>query len=345
MLARVVAYGWHVYRWDTACADPIGHEHLVAATEQCTHTNRPRGRTCLRRSNHRRGGAPESKRQPSDHRPRALRGPVRHRPGDPHAARGAIHTEHPTAPTHTARGHASHRVPNTLTTRGPAHAHHRAPHAHATRTAAESPCTSPTVVDQALEALVADCESLWAFYRLQDSEWPFAPGPSSAWNSRNPIQDWRGVIVSDGRVTQLTLHRLDLSGTITGDPLHNLTRLKKLHLIGPSEGSQLGGAIPVWLGDATSLRELLLINHNLTGPIPPELANLANLVRLDLSNNQLTGPIPPELANLTNLRHLDVSEQPARQGAIPPGSRPSPILWAPTQAQFGPPAPEGRSRA
>ena len=173
------------------------------------------------------------------------------------------------------------------------------------------------MVDQALEALVADCESLWAFYRLQDSEWPFAPGPSSAWNSRNPIQDWRGVIVSDGRVTQLTLHRLDLSGTITGDPLHNLTRLKKLHLIGPSEGSQLGGAIPVWLGDATSLRELLLINHNLTGPIPPELANLANLVRLDLSNNQLTGPIPPELANLTNLRHLDVSNN-QLTGPIPP---------------------------
>ena len=154
----------------------------------------------------------------------------------------------------------------------------------------ESPCTSPTVVDQALESLVADCESLWAFYRLQDSKSQFGSGPATAWSRTNPMENWRGVTVSDGRVTDLTLYQIDLTGRITGDPMNNLTGLERLHLVGRPEGTQLSGAIPVWLGDATNLRELLLSHHNLSGPIPPELANLSNLVRLDLSNNQLSGP-------------------------------------------------------
>ena len=53
---------------------------------------------------------------------------------------------------------------------------------------ADSPCTSPAVVDQALDALVGDCETLWDFYLPQEANqhflWDFylhfqppVPGP------------------------------------------------------------------------------------------------------------------------------------------------------------------------
>ena len=101
---------------------------------------------------------------------------------------------------------------------------------------------------------------------------------SRNWLSDQPLGEWYGVTVQNGRVTGLILSSNNLTGSI------------------PSE-----------LGDLASLRELDLYRNRLTGSIPSELGKLANLERLHLLTNQLTGPIPSELGNLANLQWLNLS--------------------------------------
>ena len=111
----------------------------------------------------------------------------------------------------------------------------------------DAPCSSPAVVDQTLDALVADCEALWNFYRSQD----FAALLDSrgwTWNHTTPLQDWVGVFIRDERVTGL--HGLSFA--------------------------------PYWarlthhLGDLSALEDLFDL-CGFTGPIPVELGNLPNL--------------------------------------------------------------------
>ena len=156
---------------------------------------------------------------------------------------------------------------------------------------ADSPCTSPAVVDQALDALVGDCETLWDFYLLQEAKqhfdsdvWAlpalavvaiwlqeanqhFDSDVATAWNTTNPLENWKGVTVAEGRVTELRLNSAGLSGRPAGD-------LENLH----------------------DLQHLDLSHNQLTDWIPAELGNLTNLEHLDLSHNRLRGPLPPELA-------------------------------------------------
>ena len=76
-----------------------------------------------------------------------------------------------------------------------------------------------------------------------------------------------------------------------------------------------------WFGVRTDtdgrVRELFLLNNELTGAIPTELGRLTNLIHLSLSGNQLTGVIPSELGRLTNLRVLDLDYNYRLTGAIP----------------------------
>ena len=163
---------------------------------------------------------------------------------------------------------------------------------------AESPCTSPVVVDQSLEALVADCEALWVF-TSQDT-W------QESWGRANSLQDWHGVTVTDGRITGMDI--CGVVGTIPAE-LGNLINLQHLDL--SSEYlcfSHLSGSIPPELGRLTNLTRLDLSWNDLSGPIPAELANLTNLAQLYIGGNRLSGPIPAEIAHLANLWILDLSD-------------------------------------
>ena len=156
-----------------------------------------------------------------------------------------------------------------------------------------------------------DKQALVALYNATD-------GPNWAnnenWLSEEPLENWYGVSVSDGRVTRLFLAGNQLTGAIPAElgDLSNLTGLilssnqQYLPETRTFEGG-LTGAIPAELGDLSSLEVLDLGGNQLTGSIPPELGNLSSLTGLFLRNNQLTGTIPPELGNLTNLRWLDLA--------------------------------------
>ena len=164
---------------------------------------------------------------------------------------------------------------------------------------AASPCTSPAVVDQALDALVGDCEALWDFYLLQDAKQRFDSDPAIAWNATNPLQKWRGVTVADWRVTELRLAYFDLSGRLTGS-LEDLTHLEHLDL----SHNQLSGPIPAEFGSLVRLTHLNLSDNQLSEWIPQELRNLTQLEHVDLSHNQLVSTLG-QFFRLNRLEHLD----------------------------------------
>ena len=150
--------------------------------------------------------------------------------------------------------------------------------------------------------------ALKALYRATNGgSWHNSTGwdTTTAPTSIEDFNDWYGVTVEGGNLTNLDMIQNDLTGTIPPE-IGNLTNLQTLSL----GLNQLTGTIPPEIGNLTNLRNLDLgvvgVNQ-LTGPIPPEIGNLTNLIRLALDNNQLTGPIPPEIGNLTNLVELLLS--------------------------------------
>ncbi len=124
------------------------------------------------------------------------------------------------------------------------------------------------------------------------------------WITNEPIDNWYGVAVVNGRVDSLSLRRNDLFGEIPPE-LGNLTKLRYLSFHGNDANSKgLNGEIPPELGNLSNLTYLNLWGNRLTGEIPHELGNLSELIYLNLGFNYLSGEIPKELMNLTKLKYL-----------------------------------------
>ena len=158
------------------------------------------------------------------------------------------------------------------------------------------------------ESLTADRAALVVVYNATDGpNW----SNNQNWLSNEPLDEWHGVTVQNGRVTELKLDNNQLTGAIPAE-LGDLANLQNLFL----DNNQLTGAIPAELGDLANLQNLYLNNNQLTGAIPAELGDLANLQNLFLNNNQLTGAIPAELRDLANLQNLYLSHN-QLTGAIP----------------------------
>ena len=126
-------------------------------------------------------------------------------------------------------------------------------------------------------------------------------------DSTSDMDDWYGIVATNGRVTQVHLARNNLNGTLPYQlgNLTNLTTLYIYHHDGPPVGS-VTGSIPASLGNLTGLTILRLDGNRLTGEIPPELGNLSNLQELVLSDNRFTGTIPSELGKLSKLTDLSL---------------------------------------
>ncbi|CAE6201540.1 unnamed protein product [Arabidopsis arenosa] len=86
------------------------------------------------------------------------------------------------------------------------------------------------------------------------------------------------------------------------DPTDGFLHVKELRLL----NMNLTGQLAPELGLLSNLTILNFMWNDLTGQIPPELGNLTHLLFLLLSGNQLTGSLPQELGSLSNLRILQI---------------------------------------
>jgi len=160
---------------------------------------------------------------------------------------------------------------------------------------------------------------------------------STNWKTVAPLGEWYGVTTdAAGRVTELSLHRNDLTGSVpgavgelvnlqvlwlgenelTGGLPAELRRLSNLEVLDLAR-NELTGPVPAWLGDLVQLRRLRLGWNGLTGGLPTELRRLSNLQTLYLDGNELTGPVPGWLGDLIQLRWLSLGEN-ELTGPIPP---------------------------
>ena len=145
-----------------------------------------------------------------------------------------------------------------------------------------------------------DRAALVALYNATDGDnWT----NNTNWLSDEPLSEWHGVTVENGRVTTLELSDNNLTGRIPTQ-LCNLASLDVLKL----SGNQMNGTIPSQLGKLSNLTLLWLHRNQLTGPIPTELGRLANLTELWLSHNQLTGTIPQSFLQLAALERIFFQE-------------------------------------
>ncbi|XP_061943557.1 probable LRR receptor-like serine/threonine-protein kinase At1g06840 [Populus nigra] len=70
----------------------------------------------------------------------------------------------------------------------------------------------------------------------------------------------------------------------------------------------LSGTLSPSLGRLSYMEILDFMWNNITGSIPPEIGNITSLVLLLLNGNQLTGPLPEELGYLPNLERIQIDQ-------------------------------------
>ncbi len=131
------------------------------------------------------------------------------------------------------------------------------------------------------------------------------------WMSGKSLNEWFGVTVNEGRITEIELYNNNLDGPIPSE-IGNLTRLSRLIL----DRNRLSGIIPPEFGNLISLTKMSLDNNHLSGSIPSEFGNLVNLRSIRLENNKLSGSLPNEFFHLVNLEVFNINDN-NLSGSIP----------------------------
>jgi leucine-rich repeat protein SHOC2 len=128
------------------------------------------------------------------------------------------------------------------------------------------------------------------------------PALRALWPEAARPEDWEGVTMENGRVVELDLDGLGLTGAVPAE-IGQLTSLRELRLT----GNQLT-SVPAEIGQLTSLERLSLYDNQLTS-LPAEIWQLTSLEELRLSYNKLTS-LPPDIGQLTSLRVLSLNDNP-----------------------------------
>lgn len=120
------------------------------------------------------------------------------------------------------------------------------------------------------------------------------------WLTDAPVGEWHGITAdSKGRVVKLDLYDNNLGGTIPME-LGQLTYIEDLNF----NSNGISGEIPAAIGQLENLVILNLSNNDLSGGIPATIGQLTNLTELLITWNDLTGSIPAELGQLNHLERL-----------------------------------------
>ncbi|KAL5074030.1 hypothetical protein RYX36_013014 [Vicia faba] len=113
---------------------------------------------------------------------------------------------------------------------------------------------------------------------------------------------WQSLLNMTG-LLQLSVG--DNAFDLTPFPKEVLT-LKKLNWLYMSN-CNIGGNLPVGIGNLTELTELEFSDNFITGELPGDIVNLRKLWQLEFYNNSLSGELPVGLRNLTQLINFDGS--------------------------------------
>ena len=148
-----------------------------------------------------------------------------------------------------------------------------------------------------------DSLALVAIYNASDG----ANWTKNNWDLTKPLDEWKAVTLTDGRVTAL---KLTTSGVIAQewtlpDEIGDLAELTDLRI----SSNKLTGEIPESLYGLGKLEKLYLQNDNLTGSLSADIAKLTNLTELYVDRNaNMTGSIPPEIGTLKKLARINISQ-------------------------------------
>lgn len=143
-------------------------------------------------------------------------------------------------------------------------------------------------------------QALMAIYNATDgANWTI----KTNWGSdTEPLENWHGVTVTDGKVTRLRLVTNNLTGTLP-DVFADLKDLTFLHL----KENNLTGALPASLGDLVNLTFLGLNDNDFSGTLPAGLSNLTKLTELYIQKNGFNGEVP-DLSGITDLKYFYLFE-------------------------------------
>lgn len=122
------------------------------------------------------------------------------------------------------------------------------------------------------------------------------------WLVTYTVDDWYGIVVSTGHVTDIELYGNQLTGVLPST-IGNLRYLRDIYL----SANQITGQIPVEIGNFINLETIYLGGNLITGSIPSSIGGLSNLHWIELTDNQISGSMPYALSFLANLSGLRLS--------------------------------------
>ena len=185
-----------------------------------------------------------------------------------------------------------------------------------------SQCVAGGAVAPGNEALANDCDTLLGMKAALRGT-----GGLNWWTGRS-LQDWDGVRVQNGRVTEVSLSNRSLNGIFPAG-FGSLSALITLDL----GSNSLTGTIPSEIGNLSNLQSLLLNSNSLTGQLPTELNNLTSLTQWRLSGNSFTGCVPRRFSMVAD-NDIDAFGLAVCGGTTPPPPPPPPPPPMPGSAEY-----------
>ncbi|GLT85464.1 hypothetical protein SLE2022_036540 [Rubroshorea leprosula] len=120
-----------------------------------------------------------------------------------------------------------------------------------------------------------------------------------SWNDSSSPCSWPGINCTDGSVTSVSLHDINITVKIPS----SICKLKNLTFLDLAFNC-IPGEFPTLLYNCSKLRHLDLSQNYFVGSIPGDIYQLSTLVYLDLSGNNFSGNIPPTIGGLRELKEL-----------------------------------------
>ncbi len=157
--------------------------------------------------------------------------------------------------------------------------------------------TINSVVSSEITALEADSLALVDIYYAGDgANWMDV---ENAWLEGN-VDTWTGVVVTDGRVTELGLNQINFGGHggTLSPSIGKLTGLTRFEI---QNAPNLNGSIPAEVWNCTEIGRLQMKYTGLTGGIPEGIESMVNIYEINFQQSYLGGSIPAEVFQLPSL--------------------------------------------